>query len=89
MKYEGLILEGRWKAVSMTDTHTYVFENIYNDNTITLTHYQIERVLNGKDTIGHIMTRKAPNHEMFKYGNNIQKNWKRQKYKYLKKSKKV
>ena len=84
-KYKGLILEGRWEYQNKTPTNTNLFKNIYNANTVLLSNRQVEMVLNGHDTIGHIITRRAPNSEMFKYGNCVQKGWKRMRYKNLKK----
>lgn len=87
-KYEGLILEGRWKYKNKTPTNTYLFENIYNGNELTLSHRQIEQVLNGKTTIGHIITKRIPKGDnpirIFKYGNREQKWWNKIKHKYAK-----
>ena len=87
--YEGLILEGRWQYQKRTDTNTLLFKNIYNSMEICLSHKQVEMILNGHDTIGHIMTRRAPKSQFFKYGNSVQKSWQRVKYKNVKKIKKV
>ena len=84
-QFEGLELEGRWKFKNKVSNSCYLFENIFNQNTVELSYRQVKMVLNGHDTIGHIITRRLPNTELFKYGNNQQKNWKRYKYKYFKK----
>ena len=87
-KYEGLILEGRWKYKGLTPTNTCLFENIYNGNELTLSHRQLQQVIDGKDTIGHIMNRRIPKNRngigVFKYGNDTQKIWDKIKHKYAK-----
>lgn len=56
-KLEGKVLEGRWKYRHHQDNH-YVFENIYNGNTIALRLRQVQNILDGKDTISKIQCRR-------------------------------
>lgn len=88
-----LILEGRWKRIGFSKTKTYIFENIYNHKQIQLSSRQVKNVINGKDTIGHIMTRRIKNEDnrigCFRFGNSVNKSWGRTKYKYIKERKEV
>ena len=84
-KYKDIILEGRWKWKCYTETKMNTFENIYNGMLVELTHRQVESILNGKDTLGHIITRRLKNSESFVYGNSVQKGWKKIKYNHRKK----
>ena len=54
---EGKVLEGKWRYHHYQDNH-YVFENIYNGNTIALRLRQVQNILEGKDTIARIQCRK-------------------------------
>ena len=51
------VLEGKWQYHHYQDNH-YVFENIYNGNTIALRLRQVQNILEGKDTISRIQCRK-------------------------------
>ena len=73
--YENVILEGRWKYKSESPTTMVEFENIYNGNTIRLSHRQIRQVMNGKDTVGHIMSRRMGHNKHTNWGNNVLKRW--------------
>lgn len=57
-RYDGLVLEGRWQFVKWNINGGITLENIYNHNTIILTNRQFDAVLNGNDTIGHIISRR-------------------------------
>ena len=89
MKYEGLLLEGRWQFNSINPNSMCVFENIYNHSKVELSYHQVEQVIKNENTIGHIMSRRIKSTDnnigAFKYGNDIQKNWGRIKYKNRKK----
>lgn len=53
------LLDGRWKYVSRNSKTTlYTFQNIYNKEKIKLSHRQVKMVLDGKDTVAHITTRR-------------------------------
>lgn len=70
-KLEGKVLEGKWKYHHYQDGQ-YMFENIYNGNTIALRLRQVKNILEGKDTIARIQCRKIwkEGKTTFKYGNN-------------------
>lgn len=82
--YKGIILEGRWECIERKPTSMYVFENIYNHNTIEMSDRQIKNVINGRDTIGHIISRRHERTMDNIFLNNVQKSWRKQKHKYAK-----
>lgn len=57
-RYDGLMLENRWKFKKNTKNGTLMFENIFNGNSICISKKQLESVISGKTTVGHIMTRR-------------------------------
>lgn len=73
-----LILESKWRMVESHNA-SYDFENIYNGYRIVLTHKQVSRVLNGEDTISHIIARRLTNerrpNDPFMGMNSVQKHW--------------
>lgn len=83
-KYKGMVLEGKWAYAGKTSRHNCALENIYNHSRIELSMAQMDRVIEGLDTIGHIMTRRIKisstgANGLFKYGNEHQKWWARKK----------
>ena len=73
-----LILEAKWR-LTKTSGSLYEFENIYNGSRIALSHKQVSRVLNGEDTISHIIARRLtkerkPN-DPFMGMNSVQRHW--------------
>lgn len=83
-KYEGLLLDGRWKFKTGSSTHNIVtFVNIYNGNEIQLTYKQVEDVINGRNTVSRIMCRRIGNQGHFETNNTVSW-WKKTKAKYSK-----
>lgn len=83
-KYDGLILDGLWKFKSSGKNGSYIFENIYNHTTITISQAQLENVKNGKDTIGHIMSRRIGYDSRFPRFNGVVKLFNSQKHRFVK-----
>ncbi len=85
-KYENLVFEGRWKYKKVLKGK-YVFENIYNKQEVVLSGVQIYNVINGKDTLSKIISRKlfkekgttvpVDNHTCTRWQNNKRKYAKR------------
>ena len=54
------LLDGRWKYLHR-QKHMLIFENIYNHSLVELSDRQVRMVLDGKDTVSHIQTRRIGN----------------------------
>ena len=56
-KIKSLVIDGRWKFLR-SEKKSYIFQNIYNNTTIALSHKQVNNILSGKETISHIICRR-------------------------------
>jgi hypothetical protein len=79
------ILDGRWKVVGKDEKSSrYLFENVYNHQIIKLSYRQINQVINGKDTISKIQSRRIGSYNEFqtKVRNSVTRCWGKIKWKY-------
>ena len=82
-KYEGIILEGRWKFVKWEEKNKVLLENIYNGQTVIIHNQQFQKALNGQITISKIICLRLNNsypHSF--YTNNVVAKSKKQRQKY-------
>ena len=57
-KYDGIILDGRWKYKGIENKSLRVFENIFNHTEVKLSDRQVKDVLDGHTTVSAIMCRR-------------------------------
>lgn len=81
LKYEDLLLDGRWKFVRWEEGGRAVFENIYNHMEVILSCHQIKNVIEGKTTVAQIMCRRIKA-DKTNDGNIVISCWKKQKRRY-------
>ena len=86
---KGTILDGVWEFVGyINDGSTmYEFKNIYNGKTIKLSNRQVKQVMDGKDSISHIISRRLRNNPRQKnspvwWSNSVKKSFGKQVHKF-------
>ena len=84
---EKYLFDGRWECKGYTN-HKYLLVNIYNGQKLEIGCSQYDRLKKGKDSVSHIITRKASKTQTQWYDidNGVIKQMKWQKKKYGKKS---
>lgn len=55
---ENYLFDGRWELKGCTH-RKYILVNIYNGQKLEISGSQLERLKSGKDSVSHIITRKA------------------------------
>lgn len=84
---ENYLFDGRWELKGW-QSHKCILVNIYNGQKLEISGSQLERLKSGKDSVSHIIARKAIKNQTQWYDidNNVVKQMKWVKKKYGKKS---